>query len=218
MLSPKLPGPLLRYYGAQALSPVAERFYGRRWTPATSSNLSLRVDDHRALVTASGGHKRFLTGDALMLMTLDGTVLDGAEGARPSAEAALHLALYARDASIGAVLHAHAPSTVIWTQRHPTAAAVELSGAELLKAFPGVLTHESHQALPVVPNSQDMREIDNAVVAAQDGLSGAPPAYLIRGHGAYVWGASLFDAERHMEALVSLLDHTLSLSSPEASP
>ncbi|MGD1987984.1 MAG: class II aldolase/adducin family protein, partial [Pseudomonadales bacterium] len=97
MLSPKLPGPLLRHYGAQALSPVAERFYGRRWTPATSSNLSLRVDDDRALVTASGGHKRFLTGDALVLMGLDGTMLDGAEGAQPSAEAALHLALYARD-------------------------------------------------------------------------------------------------------------------------
>ena len=81
-----------------------------------------------------------------------------------------------------------------------------------------MLTHESHQAIPVVPNSQDMREIDGAVVAAQGGLPGAPPAYLIRGHGAYVWGASLFDAERHMEALVSLLDHTLSLSNPEASP
>ncbi|MFZ8891571.1 MAG: class II aldolase/adducin family protein [Pseudomonadales bacterium] len=49
-------------------------------------------------------------------------------------------------------------------------------------------------------------------------MPGAPPAYLIRGHGAYVWGTSLFDAERHMEALVSLLDHTLALSSPEASP
>ncbi len=218
MLSPKLPGPLLRYYGAQALSPVAERFYGRRWTPATSSNLSLRVDDNRALVTASGGHQRFLTGDTLILMGLDGTVLDGAEGAKPSAEAALHLALYARDASIGAVLHAHAPSTVIWTQRHPSASAVELAGAELLKAFPRVPTHEVHQALPVVPNSQNMKEVDDAVVAAQGALPGAPPAYLIRGHGAYVWGASLFDAERHMEALVSLLDHTLSLPSSEASP
>jgi methylthioribulose-1-phosphate dehydratase len=95
---------------------------------------------------------------------------------------------------------------------------VELAGAELLKAFPGVPTHEVHQALPVVPNSQDMREIDGAVVAAQGSLPGAPPAYLIRGHGAYVWGASLFDAERHMEALVSLLDHALSLPSSEASP
>ena len=218
MLSPKLPGPLLRFYGAQALSPIAERFYGRRWTPATSSNLSLRIDEHRALVTASGGHKRFLTGDALMLMGLDGTVLDGAEGAKPSAEAALHLALYARDASIGAVLHAHAPSTVIWTERHPDAAAVELADAELLKAFPGVHTHKVHQALPVVPNSQEMTEIDDAVVAAQGGLPGAPPAYLIRGHGAYVWGASLFAAERHMEARVSLLDHALSLLSLEASP
>jgi methylthioribulose-1-phosphate dehydratase len=77
VLSPKLPGPLLRFYGAQALSPIAERFYGRRWTPATSSNLSLRIDEHRALVTASGGHKRFLTGDALMLMGLDGAVEHG---------------------------------------------------------------------------------------------------------------------------------------------
>ena len=39
-------------------------------------------------------------------MGLDGTVLDGAEGAQPSAEAALHLALYARDRGLGAVLHA----------------------------------------------------------------------------------------------------------------
>ena len=218
MLSPKLPGPLLRYYGAQALSPVAERFYGRRWTPATSSNLSLRVGDDRALVTTSGGHKRSLSGDALLLMGLDGAVLDGAEGAKPSAEAALHLALYARDRTLGAVLHAHAPSAVIWTQRHPNATTVTLTDAELLKAFPGIHTHEHRHAIPVVPNSQDMTKIDEAVLAAQSELPDAPPAYLIRGHGAYVWGASLFDAERHMEALVSLLDHALSLPTLEASP
>ena len=209
MLSPKLPAPLLRFYGAEALSPVAERFYRRGWTPATSSNLSLRVDERRALVTASGGHKRSLSGASLVLMDLDGTLLDGAEGAKPSAEAALHLALYARDPAIGAVLHTHAPSCVAWTLQAHAGAAVELAGQELLKAFPGVATHETHLAVPVVPNSQDMGTLDEAVVTAQRHLPGAPPAYLIAGHGAYCWGATLFDAERHMEALETLLAQAL---------
>ena len=209
MLSPNLPAPLLRFYGAQALSPVAERFYGRGWTPATSSNLSLRVDERRALVTASGGHKRSLTGAGLVLMDLDGTLLDGADGARPSAEAALHLALYARDPAIGAVLHTHAPSCVAWTLQPSAGAAVELAEQELLKAFPGVSTHATHLAVPVVPNSQDMATLDGAVLTAQRGLAGAPPDYLIAGHGAYCWGATLFDAERHMEALEALLAQAL---------
>ncbi|MEI9926598.1 MAG: class II aldolase/adducin family protein [Sphingomonas sp.] len=69
----------------------------------------------------------------------------------------------------------------------------------MLKAFPGIATHEAELRLPIVDNSQDMAVIEAA--AAPLWLApGAMPAYLIRSHGLYAWGADLDEAERVLEA------------------
>ncbi|MGB0135326.1 class II aldolase/adducin family protein, partial [Dokdonella sp.] len=58
------------------------------WTPATSSNFSMRLGDQLAAVTVSGRDKGKLGQDDIMVVDFDNKPV--ATSARPSAETALH--------------------------------------------------------------------------------------------------------------------------------
>jgi methylthioribulose-1-phosphate dehydratase len=74
----------------------------------------------------------------------------------------------------------------------------------MLKALPGVTTHETRVEIPVFNNSQDMPALGRFITARLRGEP-PPPGYLIRAHGLNVWGASVDEAERVLEALEHLL-------------
>ena len=173
---------------------------GRGWLPATSGNLSGRLDARRILVTASGTDKGALTErDFLVVDGSDGPVEDAR---RASAEVALHHALYARARSIGAVLHTHSRAATVLSR--VTSEALVLEGWELSKALAGVETHEARVVLPVIANDQDVPRLAARASAALDAHPGAP-GYLIAGHGTYTWGSSVREALRHLEAIEFLL-------------
>lgn len=167
---------------------------GKGWAPATSGNYSCRLDDGSFAVTVSGRHKGRLSENDVMRVDATGTSLDGK---RPSAETQLHLAVYAMRPDVGAVLHTHSPTAVALTRAYPTRTSWTIASHEMLKAIPGVTTHEAQITLPIVDNSQDMSAIWHAVAPAL----GAVPAYLIRNHGLYGWGADMAQAERVVEAI-----------------
>lgn len=169
---------------------------GKGWAPATSGNYSVRLDDGSFAVTVSGRHKGRLTPDDVMRVDAGGASLDGQ---KPSAETALHLLLYQAFPDCGAVLHSHSPAAVGLSRAVP-GDGYELAGHEMLKALPGIATHETSATLPIAPNSQNMAEIE-AAVAPRLLESGAIPAYLIRGHGLYGWGRDMAEAERVIEAV-----------------
>jgi len=169
---------------AQALVAVGRRLDARGWAPATAGNYSARLDDGSFAVTTSGTHKGRLNPAAIMRVDADG---QGLTPGKPSAETALHLAIYRLFPDAGAVLHGHSPNAVGLSRAASEAGEWVFRGHEMLKAFPGMLTHEGEIRLPMVDNSQDMAEIEAAVrpVLVEPG---AAPAYLIRSHGLYAWG------------------------------
>ena len=179
-----------------ALVEVGRRFDARGWAPATSGNYSARLDDGSFAVTVSGMHKGRLTPDGIMRVNAAG---QGLTPGRPSAETALHLALYRLFPDAGAVLHGHSPHAVGLSRAASEAGEWVFRGHEMLKAFPGVVSHEGEVRLPMVDNSQDMAEIEAAVRPALT-VPGVAPAYLIRSHGLYAWGKDLDEAERVLEA------------------
>jgi methylthioribulose-1-phosphate dehydratase len=174
----------------------------RSWVPATSGNFSQRIGPAEILVTASGVHKGYLSADDFLRVTLEGEAL---EPRRPSAETALHLQLYRRYGSVNCVLHVHTMAATMLSDF--TEAEIHFAELELLKAFDGIDTHEVSRALPVIPNSQNMQTLAAAVEPYFD--QPILPAYLIRGHGVYVWGNDYPSAFRHLEALDFLLACTL---------
>jgi methylthioribulose-1-phosphate dehydratase len=193
---------------AQALADIGRELAALGWTPATSSNFSLRLDVAHALITISGRDKGRLGLADFMVVDLDGRAVG--TDARPSAETALHVQVYRRFAEVGAVLHTHSRIQTVASRRFAASGVIRFEGWELQKAIAGHTTHESVLELPVFPNSQDMADITRAV----DGwLDGGQPlyGYLIDGHGIYTWGASTAEAKRHLEAFEFLLGCELDL-------
>ena len=190
-------------YAAQvsALIEAGHAFYARGWVPATSGNFSTRVDDERVAITVSGRHKGKLAPDDIMLVDMAGNSLTA--GKKPSAETALHLSLYRRDPAIQAVLHTHSPPAT--TLSLLLQEALSLRDYEVLKAFPGIDTHEYEVLVPIFANDQD---IGRLAVTVEQYLAYHLDSYgyLIAGHGFYTWGSSVEDACRHVEAFEFLFE------------
>ena len=178
------------------------------WTPATSSNFSMRLDDAHAAVTISGRDKGHLGLDDIMVVDLAGRPVG--TDARPSAETALHVQVYRRFAEAGAVLHTHSRTQTVASRLFGARGVVRFEGWELQKAIAGTTTHESVLELPVFANTQDMAVLVRAVDAWLD--AGKPlHGYLIDGHGIYAWGRDMAETRRHLEAFEFLLGCELDL-------
>jgi methylthioribulose-1-phosphate dehydratase len=180
----------------------AGRFlFSRGWVPATSGNFSARLADGRLALTVSGRHKGRLTPADILVADVDGRSLD--QGL-PSAETALHVQLYRRFPAVHAVLHPHSVNATLLSLLHQD--ELVLQGYELLKAFPGIDSHECRVRVPIFPNDQDIPRLAARVDAWMDDEGTALHGYLIAGHGFYTWGASVDDALRHVEAFEFLFD------------
>jgi methylthioribulose-1-phosphate dehydratase len=186
---------------AAALVAAGRRLDALGLVPATAGNFSVRLDARRLAVTVSGRHKGFLNGDDVMVVDLDGRPEDPRK--RSSAETLLHCGIYRRFPEAGAVLHGHSIANTVLSRA--AGAVLTLAGYELLKAFPGLPTHDAAVTLPVVPNDQDIARMQRGLDLLWDGLPGIPPGYLIRGHGSYVWAPDMPAALMRMEALEFML-------------
>ncbi len=177
---------------------AGQRLDQRGWVPATAGNISLRVDDDTIAITRSGCHKGFLTEDDVMLVDTAGASLGTA---RPSAETLLHCQIYRELPGVGAVLHGHSVAATVLSMRR--GGEIVLSGYEVLKAFEGQRTHEASVAVPVFDNDQNIPRLAETI--APYFTRGMPGGYVIRGHGAYAWGADMPTALARLEALEFLL-------------
>jgi methylthioribulose-1-phosphate dehydratase len=183
------------------LSELSRQFYSRGWVLGTSGNFSAVVtaEPFRLAITTSGVDKGLLEPSDIVAIDDAGHVVQG--NGRPSAEAALHLAIV-RSRGAGAVLHTHSIWSTILSDNGSTLA---LEGYEMLKGLDGVRTHEHREELPIIENTQDW----TAAVPRVESLLRARPAahgFLIRRHGLYTWGRDLAEARRHVEILEFLFE------------
>ena len=177
------------------------------WTPATSSNFSMRLDDRHAAITVSGRDKGRLGEDDIMVVDFDGKPV--ATTHLPSAETLLHTQLYRRCPEIGCVLHTHSLNQTIASRLYGPIGNVRFEDYELIKAFRGQDTHETEFDLPVLPNSQNMPTLAAQVDVLLD--AGSLWGYLIDGHGLYAWGKDMKEARRHLDAFEFLLSCELEM-------
>jgi methylthioribulose-1-phosphate dehydratase len=175
--------------------------YQRGMVPATSGNFSARLANGRIAITVSGRHKGRLCAEDIMLIDAAGHSLDGR---RPSAETGLHLQIYRRFPDAAAVLHPHSVNATLLSRGRRE--HLVLRDYELLKAFPGVDTHECAVTVPVFANRQDIPALALEVDEWMERHAGPVHGYLIGGHGFYTWGATVEDALRHVEAFEFLFD------------
>jgi methylthioribulose-1-phosphate dehydratase len=190
---------------ARELAELSHNFYARGWVLGTSGNFStvLSRDPLRLAITASGMDKGALTAGEILLIDERGEVVNNHE-AKPSDETPLHLVI-ATNRQAGAVLHTHSVWSTSLSNLHAAEGGLAIEGYEMSKGLAGVRTHEHHEWLPIIDNSQDMKALAeelNATLAQHAKAHGV----LLRGHGLYTWGRDLREAKRHVEILEFLLE------------
>jgi methylthioribose-1-phosphate isomerase len=187
----------------EELPAVGRLLHARGWLPGTGGNLSAVVglEPLRLAVTASGVDKGRIVPADLVVVDAAGTVVAGA--GRASNEVALHLAILRARPDARAVLHTHST----WNTLASLAAApeLELTGYEQLKGLAGVHGPEHRERLAILENEQNLALLAGRAEAI---LRSSPSSHglLLRCHGLYTWGASVAQAQRHVETLEFLLE------------
>lgn len=196
--------PVTRSVGAE-LAYYSAALYARGWMEGTSGNVSVRTTAGTVVITASGRSKGELTpGDVVSVAPDTGEAIN-ADDLRPSAETALHLALYRADPGCRAVIHAHLPYATALSVRAAQLGeeGVDFTDYELLKGLG--LQDPSATTVPVFANHRDVGAIGRDIAAhfGRPG-TGRPPLLLIARHGATAWGPDLGTARNRLECLEAL--------------
>jgi methylthioribulose-1-phosphate dehydratase len=189
----------------QELAAIGRRFYARDWVLGTSGNFSVVIarEPLQLLVTPSAAHKGTLMPRDFLPIGEKGQVV-GRRAGRASAETALHLEIV-RTQGAGAVLHTHSVWGTILSDLHARRRGLAIRGYEMLKGLEGVGSHRHREWIPIIDNDQDMTRLASAV-RIRLAREPAAHAFLLRAHGLYTWGATLAQAERHVEILEFLLE------------
>jgi len=194
---------------------LGQRYDRFGWVLGTGGNLSGRTE-RGLIVTASGRHKGMLTAEDFVELDMDGRIVAGTAGAVPSAEAAIHAAIYRAHPEAKIALHVHTPTaatTKATRAASPLAAEVGylvFADLEMIKAW-GFEGFGTEVQLPVFENHAAVEtiadEIDAWFAAARQAHDGKlwAPALLIRSHGVTAWGSDAFIANRNLETAEFLM-------------
>jgi len=151
---------------------------------------------------------------AIVLVDLtSGDVVEGE--LRPSSDAPTHLVLYRQFPQVGGVVHTHSPFATAWAQAGRDLPCLGTTHADHFNGAVPVtrpLTgDEIEQAYEEATGVAVVESIERAGVDPLD-----LPAALVRGHGPFVWGASVADAVENaiaLEAVAALALRALSIES-----
>ncbi len=176
-----------------ALVSCGRRLDALGFAPATDGNISARLGPRALLVTPAGREKGSLSPEELLLVDLEGTVVEG-EG-RPSTETPMHLLCYRRRGDVGGVVHAHPPVATAFA-----AAGVALDAPVMPEI---VLTVG---AIPLVPYATPGTE---ELARALEPWVDDHDAFLLASHGVLTLGRDVREALHRMERVEHLAKVTL---------
>jgi len=166
------------------ITEICRRLYEKDLIRGPEGNVSVRVDADRILATPSGQCKGFVSAGELVLVDLEGQVLEGHRP--PSSELPMHLALYRARADVRAVVHAHPPAVLAYSlSRQPL--------PEKLLPETVLLLGQIARVPPHLPGSDALAQ------AVAEALRAPQSTALLENHGAVTVGHSLEEAWQRME-------------------
>jgi L-fuculose-phosphate aldolase len=173
------------------------------FTPGTSGNLSVRLDQHRLLVTPTGVSKCLLRAEDMVIVDLKGQLLAGSR--KVTSEVSMHLAVYHDRPDISAVIHSHPP----------IATAFACTG----RALDEMLCQEAVMTLGAVPLAKYATTGTDEVAASLRPFIQDHEAILMANHGAVSYGPTLLEAFLKMETVehlahVALVAHQMGSAQP----
>lgn len=177
---------------------VGRRMYAKNFVAANDGNISAKVSDDTIWCTPTGVSKGYMTEEMLVLMDLDGNILQG--NSKPSSEVKMHLRVYKENPDVSAVVHAHPPAATSYA-----IAGLPLNRAILTEAVMGI--GEIPLAPYAMPGTEEVPDSIAPYIRTHNGC-------LLANHGAITWGRDVMEAWMRMEsveyyALVSMYSNGL---------
>jgi len=200
-----MPSPPLPRLRAELVS-SSRRLHQRGWVANHDGNLSVRLTGDRLLITPTAVSKIDVDDAMLIIVDLQGKVLEGRK--KPFSELELHLAAYRARPEVECVIHAHPP--------HAT--AFGLVGVELGPIAMPEIVVSLGDSIPTVPRLMPKTP---ELVKAVEATATRVDAMLLAGNGALTLGASLEQALLRMELVehyAKILSITRGLGTVQALP
>ncbi len=152
---------------------------------SNDGNVSVRLGEGQVLITPSGISKGRMAPENIVLMDLNGNVLESGDGGKASSETPMHLEVYRNRPGARAVIHAHPVF----------ATALTVAGEE----FPFDILPEVLLTLGEVPVTAYATPSSDEDAAAIRPLIREHAAILLRQHGTLTVGVDLEEALIHLE-------------------
>jgi len=163
---------------------VSRRLHDNGWVANHDGNVSVRLNGNRLLITPTAYSKRDVDDASLIIVDLNGKLLEGRK--KPFSELELHLAIYRARPEVDAVLHAHPPY----------ATAAGLAGVELSPiAMPEIVVSLGAR-IPTLPRVMPK---EKAGVEAVEKAAREVDAMVLQGNGVFTCGPDLSLALLRME-------------------
>lgn len=182
----------------ELLCQLLRQFYANGWVSGTGGGIC-GLDGRDLLVAPTGVHKETIQPpDLFVLDPSTGAVLEPASGStsRPSECVGVFRAVLRRRGA-GAVMHSHALDAVLAADLGDDVLTVR--GFEMLKGIRGVANSDEH-AVPIIANTAHEADLVSGVERVlEDRRFAQTYAVLVRDHGAYVWGADVWETKKHAE-------------------
>jgi L-fuculose-phosphate aldolase len=166
------------------LAATSRRLHQLGWVANHDGNISVRLTGDRLLITPTAVSKGDVDADMLLVVDLEGKVLEGRR--KPFSELELHLAAYRARPEVEVVLHAHPPHATAWG----------LVGLELAPLAMPELVVSLGERIPTLPRA--MPRTREAVTLVEQ-ASAQGDAMLLQGNGALTLGVDLEQALLRME-------------------
>ena len=191
----------------EELAKVIRNYNLKGWSPATSTNYSFKDELNQIWVSRSGVDKSEFKSDDFIKINSSGEAMEEFINIRPSAETLIHCFIYQMFPETKVILHSHGVNPVLVSSIEKS--EVSFEGFEIQKGFEDQKTHLNRITIPIFENSQEMTFFEKELVYKQSQLSNH--CFIIRKHGTYAWGKSLFEAKRHLETLDYLCECKLKM-------
>ncbi|MBM3139795.1 MAG: fuculose phosphate aldolase [Chloroflexi bacterium] len=169
--------------GWQSLAEVGRDLWTAGLVTSHGGNVSLRRPRGGALITVTGAMLGRLEEGERFVPVNHGGQPDGVRGRVPSSDTKIHLAIYAANAEVGAVIHAHPVHAIALSFEWDVIQPRNLEGQVFLGRVPVITAEWEESAEPVATALKES------------------PIVVVRGHGSYARGTDAWDALRVTSAL-----------------
>uniref|UniRef100_A0A7S1UK91 Probable methylthioribulose-1-phosphate dehydratase n=2 Tax=Phaeomonas parva TaxID=124430 RepID=A0A7S1UK91_9STRA len=208
--------------GRDLVAELCRHFYDQGWVSGTGGGISVKADPDVIVMAPSGVQKERMRAEDMYVLDAAGAVRE-APVARPfpykppklSECSPLFMSAYELRGA-GAVLHSHAPETVMATLLEPDSNEFRCTQIEMIKGIKG---HGFYDTL-VVPVIENTARESQLTERLREAMAAYPDTYavLVRRHGVYVWGDTWIQAKTHAECYHYLFAQAAKMASMGLDP